>query len=229
MPRNFLFYQKTWRKLHPDWQIKLWDESNINSLEKFNLEDYTKLVNWSEKSDYLRILALLEYWWIYIDTDMECLKNIEKIITNLSFFVWKDSGGKVMNTAIIGASKNNRIIKRIFDGFSLQIKSFPKVHDFNKIGPFYVTKILKEATLDKTEKIFDEKVFYPISWKDYYEGIKINKQELKQNWSYGIHHYTYSWSKVLFFKRKYLYKYAPLRKILEKYLFIKNKICKFLK
>jgi len=229
MPRSFLWYQKTWLKFNPGWEIKIWNEENIESLKEFKIEDFNKLVNWSEKSDYLRIIILLEYGWIYIDTDMECLQNIEKIIENLTFFAWKDSDGTVINTAIVWANKNNRIIKIIFGGFHSQIKKFWRVHDFNKIGPFYVTKVIKKIQLNKHEKIFDENVFYPISGREYYDWIQINREKLRQDWSYGIHHYTYSWSRILFLKRKYLYKYVFLRKILESYISIKNKIWKFRK
>lgn len=229
VPTDFLSYQKTWTNMHQSWEYILWGNENIKKLKYFDLAEYNQLANWSEKSDYLRIIILLEYGGIYADIDFECLQPLDNLIRKIEFFIWKDSWWKTINTAIIGSTKNNRIIKLIYRGFSNQISKFSKDHDFNKIWPFYVNKIIKGIKLSDNEKIFNEKVFYPIEGALYYKWIKIDRQNLIKKWSFGIHHYTYSWSKLLYIKRKYLYKYKLLRFILEQITAVKQKIWKYLK
>jgi mannosyltransferase OCH1-like enzyme len=211
IPTEFLWYQNWWIVKHPSWKLIVWNEKNIPHLKHYNKQDFNKLVNFSEKSDYLRMSILLEFWWVYIDTDMECLQSIDRLIQRYTFFVWKDNNDKNINTAIIWSIPEGRIIKKIYKGFSKQIFKYPKIHDFNKIGPFYVDKIIQSISLKNTEKIFSRIIFYPISNKDYFKWIEVNRTELIMWWAYSIHHYTYSWSKLLSIKNKYLYRFPLIR------------------
>ena len=61
IPKNLLFFQKSWVTYHPHWHIKLWSEENIETLIFFDIAVFNKCCNFVEKADYLRIIILLEH------------------------------------------------------------------------------------------------------------------------------------------------------------------------
>ena len=44
--------------LHPDWELKIWNENNIGTLEGLEWKDLKLCINYAEKSDYLRLLII---------------------------------------------------------------------------------------------------------------------------------------------------------------------------
>jgi len=57
--------EKKWQNdlllLHPDWELKLWNEKNLKKLDYFREELYDQLVNFAEKSDYIRYLCIYQF------------------------------------------------------------------------------------------------------------------------------------------------------------------------
>ena len=53
-PILFIFSEKKWKALHPDWEFRLWTDSDLDKLD-LELRDLIDLSpNWAEKSDILR-------------------------------------------------------------------------------------------------------------------------------------------------------------------------------
>ncbi len=72
-PDPFLPYLETWKRELPDFEIKLWDKTNL----PLDLNEYTKTLS-AEKnhaflSDYFRCWLLDRYGGIYLDADIEIL------------------------------------------------------------------------------------------------------------------------------------------------------------
>ena len=61
MPKIFQSYRQTWIKYHPHWELILWNEKNIDQLKYFQRENFEKLSNYSEKSDYLRFCISFDF------------------------------------------------------------------------------------------------------------------------------------------------------------------------
>lgn len=85
-PRFFMVFRETWESLHPDWEYRLWTDSDVESFN-FDLKDlYAQSSNWGEKADILRCEILQTFGGIYIDTDFECLQPFDDLITRYDFF-----------------------------------------------------------------------------------------------------------------------------------------------
>ncbi len=203
MPELFINYQKTWIKHHPGWELIIWNENNLNNLKNIDFADLNKCNSFSEKSDYLRFCILMEYWWLYIDTDFECYRNVEPLLENEKIVIWEEFYW-VFNAAFIGSTKNNEVIREIFLGLKEQLKVDTKL---NRTGPIFISKYIKKYR--NKIKIVPWGMLYP----EYWLYIRNNKEET----IYANHHYSASWcnnttKNIIFLKRKlaksYLWRWA---------------------
>ena len=71
-----------WQKLHPGWEIKKWDESNIEVKGCPYAEARLKERQWAYLSDYVRLQALWVEGGVYLDSDVEILKPLDIFLDN---------------------------------------------------------------------------------------------------------------------------------------------------
>lgn len=102
---------KSWKKYCPDYEIIEWNESNFD----VNCCDYVKEAyeakKWAFVTDYVRIWALNTYGGIYLDTDVEIKKNMDKFLHHTAFtgFERKD----MPFTAVYGSEANHPLCSTI--------------------------------------------------------------------------------------------------------------------
>ena len=95
----------SWKKKCPDYQIIEWNEENFDiTTNEYVYEAYMNK-KWAFVSDFVRIFALYNNGGIYLDTDVEILKNMDEFLCNTTFFGF-ETIDKV-STGIIGAQKGN--------------------------------------------------------------------------------------------------------------------------
>lgn len=77
---------KSWQHFCPDYEIIEWNEDNFD----VNKNEYTKMCYEEKKfaflSDYVRLLVVSEHGGIYLDTDVELLKNPDELLKNEAYF-----------------------------------------------------------------------------------------------------------------------------------------------
>ena len=69
----------SWKKYMPDYEIKRWDETNFNPSSIPFTEGAYKAGKWAFVSDYVRFKAIYEHGGLYLDTDVEIIKNLEHL------------------------------------------------------------------------------------------------------------------------------------------------------
>lgn len=184
----------SWREKLPDYEIVEWNEHNVDIEKEIKgkkfLEVCYKKKLWAFISDYIRIKVLYEQGGVYMDTDMQILKDISHILENQEvFFGYEDE--KHISAGIIGAKKGHKLFKQMLDFYESDILTA----DFYTI-PKLITHIV-EKNFKKIDKnhfegnitVYDKEYFYPFSYREdfYYECIKEN--------TYGIHWWGKSWAK----------------------------------
>ncbi len=111
----------SWRKYCPDYKIVKWNENNFD----INCCDYVREAydaqKWAFVSDFARLYIIYKYGGIYLDTDVELIAPLDKMINNSFFFgVEYDLLTKkaYVNTGLgFGAIKKNIIIKAMLDEY----------------------------------------------------------------------------------------------------------------
>ena len=194
-PDSVEYCIKSWKQFCPDYQIIEWNESNYQMDKCEYIKQACHEKKWAFVSDYARLDVIYEYGGIYLDTDVEIVKNIDFLLENEVFFGFEKANENIaINTGQgFGAMPHSNVVKSLrdfYDGLSF----------YNSDGtlnlqpsPYYTTKCLLEFGLELNNKnqkieniqIYNSNYFCP---KNYITNI-INIT----NETVSIHHFTTSW------------------------------------
>lgn len=198
METNLIYYCRFGPKKLDEKQLKIlknWHNQGYETFEinedNFPINDYlfAKTAYEAEKyafvSDVARIYYLYNYGGIYLDTDVEIVKNLEKfclkskIVISFEYFEWELTG---LNMGTIIAPKHSKQLAKLLAYYQTNYfqKTTMNEQTINKLWQ----KIIFQNNL-KINNLVQETAEYLILPAEYF-CVK-NKQ------SYTIHHYAQSW------------------------------------
>lgn len=183
---------ESWKRILPDYEIIEWNESNFDISQNAYVQEAYNEKKWAFVSDYVRLYALYNFGGIYLDTDVELIKNIDCFLIFSNFMGLEDKS-RIM-TAVIGSEKGSAWIKYLLDDYSN--RSFYKNNGSLDLmtNVERVTLLAKKQGFmeinDKTSSfknviVFSTEYFSP---KSPLSG-KVNKTSN----TYCIHHFESSW------------------------------------
>lgn len=191
MPKEFVEYGNSWRRHHPKWEMKTWNEDNIFQL--INQDKFDKCKTVSEKSDFLRYELMVRFGGVYIDTDFECLRPIDPLLANTRSFMGTENGEHI-SVGIIGSVPGESPFSRIVE--NLRENWNPGSNASVNSGPWFVTKLLGKVTDHDPQRdftIFPQETFYPISPMRKHYPIDRTRLMSTRPMTYAIHHWSGSW------------------------------------
>ncbi|BBM36533.1 hypothetical protein JCM16774_1477 [Pseudoleptotrichia goodfellowii] len=216
-----IFYKclKSWQENLPDFQITEINEKNFDmethlKKNKFFRECYERKL-WAYVSDYIRVHYMYEHSGIYVDTDMEIIKDITPLITkeNMKFFIGYEDE-KHISVGIFGTDRHNEVLKDLTEFYEKEIWekplwTIPKIFTYIFEKKYGLTD-KRENTLKKGEiTIYPKEYFYPYGFKE-----KYTPQCITEN-TYGIHWWNDSWTSLkarLFLETKHLTGFSKIVK-----------------
>lgn len=172
--------QVEWRNhmlsLHPDWEYRLWDDSNTEELKP--LLDRTS--KGSAKANVVRVWAVLNHGGVYADTDFEWFKPITPLIQGIHGFCCKESPRWYAN-GLFGSVPESSWLKRIWD-------SMPEYVGEQKIpwGPKQFTRLIRNTEITT----FPTEYFYPYPFSK--RRNRRVREAVYPN-AYAAHHWAMSW------------------------------------
>lgn len=197
-PKSVLRCISSWQKHCPDYEIIEWNESNIDiSMNQYTQEAYTAKA-WGFVPDYLRLWIVYTYGGIYLDTDVQIIKNFDPLLKHKAFAGFEagdiDLGLFVALGLGFGSEKGNPIIKKHMDIYN-EISFINSDGTYNMLpSPHYTTNLLIQYGLDKNANILqnlNDIIIYPTESfcpKRLDTGItKISKN------TFSIHQFDASW------------------------------------
>jgi len=155
MPDEFKRYGDTWLRHHPGWTLKLWTPENFTS-------HYPDLVARCDKpsnaSNIYRYEIMLQHGGVYLDTDFECLKNIEPLI----------EGEDLFTAHQVDDPRNPGYLANGFFGCT---QGHPAMTGLLKAargwtGPTYGPTLFTHVLKGFLPRILPRKLFYPYSWDE---------------------------------------------------------------
>lgn len=203
---------KSWKKYAPNFEIYEWNESNsdLSSAPKY-VQDALREKKWAFVSDYIRMAVLDKIGGVYVDTDMELVKDISPLLSNQAFLGFENS--EHINNAIMGAVSNHPFVKKTIRWYEENNERTPT--------PIVITsifeKIVSPQKIEEKEQeiegvhIYPHITFYPYD-KDQIKKFSYDKLTTK---TYAVHFWNYSWGHPLnrFFKQVGIYNFG--KKIVE--------------
>ena len=198
---------ESWKKNLPDYKLILWNEDNFDiSINPFMKQAYDSH-KFAFVSDFLRLYVLYKYGGIYMDTDVEVIKNLDPFLTKTAF-----SGFENINfipTGIMASEKNHPWVKVLLDYYEDKFFINDDGSYNNRPNTEIITELSKQLglKLDNTYQVLNGGIhIYPNDYfcpKSIYGGIN-----LTQN-TYTIHHFVGSWfsprKRVIFYFKKYFF------------------------
>ncbi|WP_106874217.1 glycosyltransferase [Candidatus Phycorickettsia trachydisci] len=124
IPTLYQNYINECKKLHPDWEFKIWRDEEINALDLDYRDLYEKARSYAGKADIARYEILYKFGGVYRDMDVKCLRSINDLNHLYEFYVpidmpitkWVKWVGRIpLNNGIIGSKPKHTILKRTLD------------------------------------------------------------------------------------------------------------------
>ena len=88
IPQQYKAWQESWQLSHPEWEYRLWTDSDNRDLIKNDypwfLDIYDSLPKAIMQADVIRYFYLLKYGGLYVDLDFESLRPIDPLTGNAS-------------------------------------------------------------------------------------------------------------------------------------------------
>ncbi len=183
---------KSWKKYCPDYEIKRWDESNVNidcmpyCREAYDLQKY------AFASDVLRFDILAKEGGIYLDIDVELLKPLDEFLLN-DVICGFENDSYIAPGLILGSVPNNSLIENLLDEYKDKHFALTKgMKNQETICAIFTDKLVaKGFMLNNTYQKIENIAVYPSEYfcpKSMSDG-KIYKTEN----TYSIHHYASTW------------------------------------
>ncbi|MBU3855145.1 MAG: polysaccharide biosynthesis protein [Candidatus Phocaeicola excrementipullorum] len=208
---------KTWKKVMPDYEWKLWNLENfdLNSAPAY-VKEAVKARKWAFAADYIRMYALYTEGGFYLDSDVKVLKrfdefrsynfissiehhptqlektgSIKSITTNGTRIGEEYISGMQIQAAVMGAQPGCRFVKDVLDWY--HSKTFSNALPADMFSPLIYARIAEKYGFRYIDADQDLKENIKIFRSEIFAG---NKHEVTPT-SYAIHYCAHSWKPSL--------------------------------
>lgn len=183
----------SWRFFCPEYKIFEWNESNFDIRACPYVEQAYEAGMYAFVSDFARIKILFEHGGIYMDTDVELLKNLDPLLANKAFMGF-EAGLGVNSGLIAGSIPKLPIIGELINEYQ-GLDFIKRKGEYNLTTcVHYQTALLEKHGLLRENRlqIVADITIYPIKYfspMNHFTGI-INIEEE----TYSIHKYEGTWA-----------------------------------
>lgn len=148
IPDDNLRWMESWAKYCPDYEIIQWNEKNYDITKNLYMKQAYETKNYAYASDYARLDILYHEGGVYLDTDVELIKNLDEMLYQPAFFGWED-GLRVATGLGFGAINNFELLKEMRDYYD----TITFIKDNGKLDltacPTFQTRVLQRYGLKK--------------------------------------------------------------------------------
>lgn len=192
MPELALKCIESWRVNLPDYELKEWNENSFDINSNFYVKEAYESRKFAFVTDYVRLYALYTEGGIYMDTDVEVLKNLDPFLDLPAFSGFEDNVH--IPTGIMAAEKGS-----VWAGW--QLKYYDDRHFLLPDGTLDLTtnveiigRLMGEKGFILRNGLYNFQNIITIFPRDYFcpKSHTTGKIELTQN-TYTIHHFAGSW------------------------------------
>ena len=191
----------SWKQYLPDYEIKLWNEDTFDVNSTAYTEEAYKLKKWAFVSDYVRLVALEKYGGVYMDTDVEVIKDFSELLENGDYVSSTLEGG-LITAGFIACVPQHPFVKEL----KKQYDNGTFLHEDGTIefsmNPLLFTRLAQRMfgfSLGKVPFFKDEFTIYPMNYfmpfrKSFFGKNKYShKKYVISEYTYCLHHDMGSW------------------------------------
>lgn len=174
MPEAHVEYGRTWERLHPEWEVRLWTDADAPIPA---CADRARSI--SEVSDLVRYEILRQHGGVYVDTDIECLRPIDELLDGVTAFSAYEVPGRLC-PALMGAIPGHPAFERLCELVEITVGHGHYPENTATVLSTFGLEPRGDVTL------FGPDRFYPQLW----DGTRSGDGEAP----YADHHWAMSWN-----------------------------------
>lgn len=189
-PNHFEQFWTKFSQLHPDYEFKTWSSSK-EAVELLTYPELWDKVNpLAGRTDVLRYELVAKFGGVYVDTDVEPLKNWDPLLEFDKPFIGWESEDRLCPTVIGGPPGHPALIDLVNELPSWVEQHADEKDPVIQTGPIFITK-----AWSKREDVIRLPLgyFYPIGPT---ERRLIGHTEYPA-FSYSVHHWAKGWGKTI--------------------------------
>lgn len=191
---------ESWKKILPEFEIKLWNEDSFDVFSNEYTAQAYRQKKWAFVSDYIRLCALEEFGGIYMDTDVEVIRDFSELLS-VSSYVSSMLEGGLITAGFIAACPHHPYIKRLKEVYD---SGFFTKSDGNiefSMNPLLFTELAMEMYGFQVGKTMESTEFtiYPLEYFMPYKKTIFGAKQYAHNtfcitkYTYALHHDMGSW------------------------------------
>ncbi len=198
IPQKLQKYMSSWKEKLPDYEVILWNFERFDKESCLWVKQAFDNKKYAFAADYIRLFALYNYGGIYLDMDVEVLKDFSPLLGLRTFVCWQNECPG-LEVAAMGAEKESLWLKLSLAYY--ENRPFVCEQGFDeKPLPYIIEDVLRENKINlqtvlciKDAKERENECF-PVFTCDYFspKSIKTGIITIKKN-TYCVHHFSGSW------------------------------------
>lgn len=194
-PESVLKCINSWKKYCPDYEIREWTEADFDVSQNLYCQQAYEAKAWGFVPDYIRLWIIYNYGGIYLDTDVQILRNFDPLLKHQAFVGFeKDTNSYVNLGQGFGAEAGNRFIAdnmHIYDNLTF----LKDDGEYNRVpSPVYTTDVLIQYGLDRERDATQQLDSVTVFPSDYFCPKSFNSGIVeKTRNTFSIHHFDSSW------------------------------------
>jgi hypothetical protein len=214
IPAEFRHYHESWRRHHPDWEVKVWTDQQSESFIAAHHPDLMALYQSYPqaicRADIIRYLVLEYFGGVYADLDVECLRPIDPLLAPdaVVLGVEPPSHSQQQAGGVARIVCNAWMASPPGHPFWQHLRAMLKVagseaNPRDATGPYLLTKAIDSYQSSASIRVLDAVYLYPFDKEDCWSGRVFNQKYFleKTREAYAVHHWSGSW-----FRRPALHK-----------------------
>ena len=190
---------KTWKEKLPDYEFILWDTNRFLLEDNIWVKQAFETKKYAFAADYIRLYAVHKHGGIYLDTDIEVIKNLDELL-KLPYFIGSEGHG-IIEAGVFGAEKEANWLKDCLSHYdnrsfiqedgSYDTMTLPRIM-MKQIQKRHTIKELTNLTVNDLDyKKGKELYMFP---QDFFcaknQGTGVIE---KTKNTYTVHHFAMSW------------------------------------
>lgn len=196
LDRTSLKCMETWKKYLPDYEVRRWGDAEC--MEMIRANKYASQAYDAKKyafvSDYIRVYVLYNYGGIYMDTDVQIFKNIDRFLNDDAFSSFEDANH--IPTALMASAKGNEWMGMLLHDYDNRefINKDGKMDLMTNVEAITNLSLKVGFVPNGKEQIFSSGVH--IYTKDYFCPIDLidRRNDIFTKNTYAAHLYNGSWT-----------------------------------
>ena len=149
-PDGYKGYLASWKAANPDWQFIYWSEHNID----FTIPALAELHRhrkYNKVSDLVRHKAILEMGGIYLDTDFQVFRPLDRLLNYPCFYGFQHESHPTdwIAPGAFGAEAGHWFVRKVWERMLVSRNSWMGLDIPTALGPKLITTMLRDEGLNR--------------------------------------------------------------------------------